>query len=57
LTAAISILSTNEFNYKGKIINGCKKHPDDILSLLRELSSDICISNESQLEKGSVYNG
>lgn len=41
LNAAVVILTTSEFNFKGKKIDGTKKTQDDIMELLKELADDI----------------
>jgi hypothetical protein len=41
LLAAVSILTCNNFNYKGENINGSSKCPNDICEILKDLSNDI----------------
>jgi hypothetical protein len=41
LLAALSILTTTSFTYKNKLIDGEKKHPDEIIDILKDLTNDI----------------
>lgn len=43
LLAALSIMTTSDFTIQGKIINGSRKTPDDILSYLQEIVKDMGI--------------
>jgi len=41
LLAAVSLLTTQKFEFYGKVINGAEKHPDEIFELLGKLAKDI----------------
>lgn len=43
LLAALGIMTTSDFTIQGKIINGCSKTPDDILSYLQEIVKNMGI--------------
>jgi len=46
LLSAICILTTNEFCFMGEKIDGTKKHPNEIVELLKTLSNNIYKSED-----------
>ncbi|MEN8907932.1 MAG: hypothetical protein ABF289_18425 [Clostridiales bacterium] len=48
LIAAMTILATSDFMYKGKVIKGSSKTPDEILSLLGETVTILKKRNKSK---------